>query len=394
MNDPISFGMIALEHIRYLVNTIGPRPAGSNAEKRAIDYATEQLIRFGYKPEVKQACFAPPPAFYFENILAGVIIILAGWSWRVLPWFSLAAPFLLLLLPEIEKWMERQRPRTGLSHTVYAESDYKEDTPLLIFCAHCDSAMAMAIDYPFLTALFAQGMRILQRIAILIALLSIVVLMGFELSLTLYRIVGLAATLIGGWFALTDLINQLEHHKGYTPGALDNASGVGMVLALAEYYAIQNPPQRVRLGFLVTGAEETGLHGAAAFAEGLAKKEKKVAVFNLDMVGAGHAVQVVTREGSLFSQGTTRSLNQLLFEVHPQAKGVWYSLKSGDFAAFLRKGIDAVSIQLAGSSEAEAAYHTRRDGMDMIDISSLELCGNLVNHFVEMLPYSRWGMEK
>lgn len=46
-----------------------------------------------------------------------------------------------------------------------------------------------------------------------------------------------------------------------SPGALDNASGVGTVLACAEYFA-QNPPGNISLRFLLVGAEEYGLQGA------------------------------------------------------------------------------------------------------------------------------------
>jgi hypothetical protein len=272
---------------------------------------------------------------------------------------------------------------------VAAFNEGPQDAPLLIFCAHADTAPAMALDNSFLVQLNSRAMRIMQRIAILVALLSLVTLLGFGQPVSIYWPVAAAGSLASGCFLIMDLINSLYRKKGYAPGAVDNASGVGMVLSLAEYFSEQ-PPKRLRLGFLITGAEETGLQGAAAIAARLGQRTGKTALFNLDMVGAGKNIQVVTQVGSFLAQSTTKPLNTLLFDVDPRAKGVWYSLKSGDFAAFLRAGMDAVSIQMAGSTQAETAYHTIKDDIHLIDLRSLEICGNMVIRFVEMLPYSDW----
>ena len=303
-------------------------------KKRALDYAAEQLIRFGYQPQFKPVAFAPLPACYLENIAAGVILIGAGWMWPYFPWLTLLTPVLLLLLPELEKWETGLRNRSQYTENVVAFNESSTDLPLLVFCAHIDSAPAMALDHPFLTGLFAQGMRILQRIAILIALLSLVMLLGFSIPFPIFLPVAWGATLLGGCFALHDLINQLDHRKGYSPGAVDNASGVGMVLAMAEYFAEEGAPKRLRLGFLITAAEETGLHGAEAYAHELSQKPGKVAVFNLDMVGAGSCLQVVTRQGSLITHETTPTLNEVIFDVSPPVKPGLVFVKKRGFCGF------------------------------------------------------------
>jgi len=393
MGDPATIGLNAYEHIRYLVGEIGPRPAGSLAEKKGLDYAAEQLIRFGYKPEWIPVPFGMPPTVYFQNILAGVILAAAGWLWQAVPLFSLLTPLIILTLPELERLEIRGRAKKLNTHDVIAFNDGAADNPLVIFCAHMDSAPAMAVDQPILVRLFASGMRIIQRIAIFLALLSLATLLGFNVPGSVYLPVAIIGSLAGGLYALVDLINQLDRRKGYSPGAVDNASGVGMVLALAETFA-EAPPKRLRLGFLITGAEEPGLFGAQACVSRLSGYKGKVFVFNLDMVGAGDVLQVVTRVGSLLAQDTTKELNDLLFEINPGARPVWYSLKSSDFAPFLRAGMETVSIQTAGSAQAETAYHTRHDTLDLIDIRALDLTGSSIYQFIEMLPYSKWGLDQ
>ncbi len=396
MPEKIALGYTALEHIRYLVETIGPRPAGSPAERRGMDYAAEQLLRFGYHMEEHPASFAPYPTFYYENILAGLLVLLAGWGWYYLPWLTFFTPLLLLLVPELEKWNSNRRACTATSTNIYAagETNGTDDKPLVIFCAHVDSAPAMAIDHPLLVGLFSRGMTILQRLAVFILFLSLAHLIGFSLPFSLYLPLGLITSLVGLWFAATALFNQLNHQKGFTAGASDNASGVGLTLALAEHYSAEGFPKRLNLGFLITGAEETGLHGAKAFAQLPLVQRHKTLIVNLDMVGAGRQILVVEREGSLFTYKTPSELNKLLLDVSPGARTVWYSLKSGDFAAFLAAGVDAVSIQTTGNEFAEAAYHTINDNMNVIDVQSLEMVGQTLTRFVDMLPYSQWAVPK
>jgi aminopeptidase YwaD len=51
-------GARILDRVRYLTETIGPRPAGSSGEQAAIDYITAQLESFGYTVEVREFSIA------------------------------------------------------------------------------------------------------------------------------------------------------------------------------------------------------------------------------------------------------------------------------------------------------------------------------------------------
>lgn len=71
-------------------------------------------------------------------------------------------------------------------------------------------------------------------------------------------------------------------------GANDNASGIAMLLSLAEYFS-KNPP-RYSLLFIGFGAEEAGLIGSYQFVnnppEGYSLRKTKF-VFNMDLMGSG-----------------------------------------------------------------------------------------------------------
>jgi Zn-dependent M28 family amino/carboxypeptidase len=275
-----------------------------------------------------------------------------------------------------------------------------------------------------------QSVFIAMRVSIAAALLGALILLGFPLPGVLLTMLGLAGTLAGGWIALAELLNQFAHRNRYSPGANDNASGVGVVLALAEHFAAR-PPAHVRLGFLFTGAEETGLHGATAFAatvtggavsfdphsaslrglscaartlSGAIAKSKgaplrsgrlqhdqrpmtldpaKTAVLNFDMVGGGHRLGVVTRDGTLFALRTDEKLNALVHAAHPAAESLHHTLRSSDVAAFLRRGLPATGLQTLGSAEAELAYHTSNDTIAVVQPAALDLAARTALEMIQ-----------
>ena len=84
-------------------------------------------------------------------------------------------------------------------------------------------------------------------------------------------------------------------HYDTTPGSVgasDNASGMGVLLALAEQLAGRSFPFTLR--FIAFGAEETGLNGSDHYVDSLSGEElaKIYAMVNLDAIGSGRMVGV------------------------------------------------------------------------------------------------------
>ena len=75
-------------------------------------------------------------------------------------------------------------------------------------------------------------------------------------------------------------------------GASDNASGIGVLLTVAERMADSSLPFTLR--FIAFGAEETGLHGSDYYVESLsqAKLEDIQLMINLDSVGSGTGLRI------------------------------------------------------------------------------------------------------
>jgi hypothetical protein len=383
MSAPSALGQAAWQHVKALSADIGPRPTGSVAERRAFDYIAAQLQAWGYAVERTPIAFAPLPRFFGLYALGGLTLALGGWAVRSLPWLVVFLPLLILALPQLARWLIPLRACTGRSENLLAQRPGPTEGSELIFCAHVDSARASAFRNPFWLQLQSQTMFVALRVALAVGALALLAGLGFNAPPALEWLVALAGSVVGGWWVFGELFNQFRGRGHYSPGAHDNASGVGVVLALAEYFS-QNPAHRVRLRFLFTGAEETGMHGAAAFAAKLEPGDPAW-VLNFDMVGAGETLGVVVRDGTLWPLRTDAQLNGRLYAARPELRRIWYTLRSGDFLPFLQRGLRATSLQTSGSARAEMGYHTVLDTLEVIEPAALAMTAQTAIRMVEAM---------
>lgn len=91
-------------------------------------------------------------------------------------------------------------------------------------------------------------------------------------------------------------------------GALDNASGVVALLALARQLKAEGLPDGTRVQFLVTDKEEVGMHGAKFEAAGCVEADDCPDVaLNVDVIGAGDGLTLSgTAEHVLYRDGDSR----------------------------------------------------------------------------------------
>ena len=135
------------------------------------------------------------------------------------------------------------------------------------------------------------------------------------------------------------------------PGALDNASGVATVLALAEELSGRSIPVTVR--FIAFGGEELGLFGSRQYAASLSESDRGriVAMLNFDVVAAPVPLAV---SGDPTLAGQLRALDETL------ASSTIPEGATSDHVSFQQVGIPAVAI----TTPDFRFIHTPQDTLD------------------------------
>jgi hypothetical protein len=369
-------GERAVEHIHHLAVDIGPRPTGSNAEAEALAYAenffqaqgfsTERFPVEDIRPHRKVSWLG---LGIFTALLAGVLII------DIFPLFLLATLLVIRLLVMPYRLRRAAKPVPGglQSFNVIAEQKASQASKAtLVLGAHIDTAVARPFHK---TGWRKWGRRLLGMKGVgrgFLALLAIFLLQfpaEWLLGDTSETVILAALWVVKVYFVLVWLwlvfnsIERLNKPVQFAPGANDNGSGVGVVLALAEYYA-KNPPAHVNLRYMVFCAEEVGLVGSARYAKQLSEEEKaNLYMLNFDMVGTGEDVRYVRSR-------THKQLNAWLVEggVKP---GGFISLGSSDFRSFLKEKVPASGLFNMGNKIIFEVYHSSEDVMDYIDPTAL-----------------------
>ncbi|MEW4568457.1 M28 family peptidase [Tautonia sp. JC769] len=158
-----------------------------------------------------------------------------------------------------------------------------------------------------------------------------------------------------------------------SPGALDNGSGLAVLLELARSWR-PRPDAPVDAVFLATGAEEVGLDGARAFLQRYEwwLRERPTLLINLESLGAGARVWLAGSPGAVALAESVAGA-----EAIPTAR--FRILGAGmDHEPFAAAGLEAVSLlgDVVGTS---ASLHTPRDGVHLIDLDAIARSARLAS---------------
>jgi acetylornithine deacetylase/succinyl-diaminopimelate desuccinylase-like protein len=370
----------ACEHIRYLSVTIGGRGSCTSNQRRAAEYVREQLREVG-AADVDFEPFKGAPSTYlpftlaFTCALAGTLLALLVGT-RV----TLTIGALLNLLgvwamfAESEfatNWTRWLLPTANTQNVTGVIPSQGTPERQVVLCAHLDTHR---------TPIFYSS-TIWQKVFGLFVT-------GAFLSMALGTLAfGLGGLVGWSWlhwtgllfasvqiFALALVISA--EFTPFSPGANDNASGVGVLLSLAERLR-QEPLAHTAVNFVFTDCEETGAYGSLAYLDQHAEKLGKDAVYIiLDEVGSGH-LKTVTADGLILKHKTHPRAVQLSREaasglVHSaiEAPGEAYT----DALPITKRGLVAIAVAAAfpDPGMASSHWHQMSDRIEFIDLQALQ----------------------
>jgi hypothetical protein len=275
-----------------LIDEVGPRPAGSDAERRAARHLAERLEALGREVVVEPFAVWPAwPVAYTVNLIVAIVgSVVSVSSAKLGTGLVLLATVLTFLdLSGITPTTRRLLGRRASQNVVsWGE---RERPGALLLVAHYDSGPTRT--WPLRPMFWA-----------LIALLVCCVLRVGGMSgtaLTVAQFIPTVALIVYVPLLLDIALSPAA------PGENDNASGVALVLRLAERLDFL---EGFGVHVLFTGSQKAMAQGMRSFLKTHGKQfaRDRTVVFNVDSVGSGE-LRLTKKEGPLL---TVRSHPQLV----------------------------------------------------------------------------------
>jgi hypothetical protein len=206
------------------------------------------------------------------------------------------------------------------------------------------------------------------------------------------------------------LVAHYDTAKTTEQGAMDNGSGVGVLMEIARVLS-ENPTNRSLL-IIFTDGGEWGMLGAEDLATSYTERDRIAAVLSLDYVGIGDLAALRLDETGML-KGFTPPWYRVLALEAAEKQGLPVQYASGlrehlartfyipwsDQGPFLNAGIPAINLSSLSVNRdyAKAVYHTPQDTVEKLKISSVESFGLAAERIVrtlDELPFiSRGSMD-
>jgi hypothetical protein len=387
--DPLS----ALEHASSLAF---PRLVGSPGEARAARYIADRLRRSGLTVTEEPFGFSTRPwglLRFALGVSAGTSLV-AGWAVGRHPLLAcllsafplllglFSTPLTLRLLSGAVRDEAEVSGGKGLGRSLNLvarrPSDAPGKAPLVVMMAHYDSK-GQGLSLP---------LRILLFLTFAIGGIGLFLRAVWQSGVTPDGLDPLAVG-FGLLAALSALATVPMRADNRSPGAVDNAAGVGVLLGLAG--AIGGDPgclPGVEVLFVATGAEEVGLQGAFAFMKRHAemlKGRRQVYVLNFDGPGVAGKVYASAKTGL---RSRSRALLGRIREAGA-AEGIRVHTPAfvigamADHFPFVHAGIEAVTLSAFGPDSL--TIHTPRDTADRLDAEMMGRVGRIALEVIDRI---------
>lgn len=390
----------AEEAIKIAQSLSFPRLVGSHGEERAASLIERKLIDLGYFPQREEfsiplAPWAMMKAFVFSAMViaivarglsafspipSGIFMLLIVVSLGFYPSFWLKFVGSDFLWQRFIGWGKKEDLIVSQNIIASLPASQKAEQHLYLI-AHYDSKnqSLSLMSRAFFLLLSGFASLWLSFLYLWASRETLNYFPSWEVDLPL-------ALAVGG------MMNLLLLKTGNrSPGGLDNAGSLGVLLHMAEVLK-RNQPFHSEIIFLFSGAEELGLQGAFAYLQKHWReiKKEKSYFLNLDCVGIKGKTKIFPKKG-FWVAGKESSFVSRLKEIgKPFEIGV-RSFSFGflmDHHALMEKGYQAVT--LACPSKKILKVHTADDTAALLEKEGLEEIGKFIGSWIESWEKGRY----
>ncbi len=366
-----------LEHIRILSVEIGPRGSTTDGERQGAEYCRRTFERLRLPPVVET--FTSATSIFHPHLLGSLMMLSAFVIYPLAGRVSAGLAFLISLLALASELQElafqdnlfRRLVPKGQSQNVFSvvetSAEHRRD---LVLIGHIDTQRTPFI---FRTPQLVEAYKLFTTIAfVTFASQVLLFLLGvlFSWGWLWYAAIPSAASAL----ILAAICIEADRSP-FTAGANDNASAVGLVLALAEEFSVQ-PLAHTRVWCVCTGCEEVQHYGAIDFFNRHRQEMKDPLGLVFELVGVS-GPGWLTQEGIIVpfhSDPGLRQLAEKLAAQHPEWEAYPVKISGGnsELADCIRAGAPAITLfGLTRTGEAPF-WHQEGDTFDKIKPSVME----------------------
>jgi hypothetical protein len=335
----------ALQHATIITNASPGRGSATRAEAQAAEYVKSQLSSLGFTGTRQQPFQGLRSIWLFFSLAFGLALVghAAFWLLRgpvglavalvvAFTAFAMSAYLLWRKLTFRDYPLRESLPHGPSQNIIATLPPTGTVQQKVVLVAHLDSHRAV---WGFASDALLKVSLVIAPLAIYgVFAAPLLYLLASLTRFTLFSYVGLFLALVHflAWFtgATADL-------GAYSPGANDNASAVGTLLALAERIRLEPLPYtEVWLAF--TGCEESGCDGMRVFLDEYGEKLKEAFFLDFELVGIGERLGYLQSEGLLRRQRIPASTESLAQEIGGTFGGL-QPLNAAAFGAFTENGL-------------------------------------------------------
>ena len=378
--------------VQELSVEIGPRGSTSEAERRAAEYVASYLRTHGFDTAIESfhsvTSFSWAFGIFFTAFIIAATLLVVGTPPIIPAVLTLLTLITFVLESSGRETVTRILPQHPSQNVIGRIMPTITASRHVVVTAHLDSARTAIMWHPRVVGLF--------RPLLLLGIIAMIAITG--LSITAIFIAALWLRLIT-WIAciyiaiILFLLVDRELRGLITPGANDNASGVAVLLSLANSFVTHPLSIDTDIWLVATGSEEAGTVGMLRFLQRHGKElPKETTTFiNIDNVGAG-AVTYTTAEGLLLPLKTDTVLTEAAMsfaqnypEYHVEGHG--YHALTTDAIIPLSKGRRAISIMAFDKRGRIPNWHWHTDTIDNINPATITIARDLAASMIRSIAW-------
>ena len=391
MSAPTSTSAYFAEHALAHAQTVGKNGRGSAtaAERQAAEYVKAQLSSIGYQDVKFQPFLGERSLWLFIAMAFGLALVGHAAYWLLqkplgaipallIAWlvFGLSGYLVWCKFTKDAYPLKQALPHAPSQNVLTVISPAQAPLKKMVLVAHLDSHRAV---FWFATDLMVK----------IFSPIAAACLFGIYLAIPVY---GLAALTHWPLFTWLSLVLLVLHFIGwftgvtadlgqYSPGANDNASAVGTVLALGERIKAM-PLANTEVWLAFTGCEETSGDGMLALLKEHGSTLKEALFLDFEMVGIGDRISFLRQEGNMRPLTIPPDVDSFIKDVG-QKYGLQFSHAplvgaATECSILWRRGYKAVCLlaHYQGTT-IMPEWHRLTDTSDHLQVSSLELVHGL-----------------